>query len=98
MTKIATITNKKQITIPATLFRKVGFYNGQKILVKESDGEITLSSFDGIVNELAGSLKSPERWQGKNIDQIIDSSKKEHLTNRETRKNYRSSPNGVENL
>lgn len=97
MTKIATVTNKKQITIPAMLFRKVGFYNGQKILVRELDGDIILSSFDGIVNELAGSLKSPKRWQGKNIDKIIDSAKKEYLTKREIHKNYRSSPNGVEN-
>ena len=59
MSYMATITSKKQLTLPAELFRKVGFRVGQKVIVSEENGQLMLSSAEKLVEELAGSV--PER-------------------------------------
>lgn len=82
MRKIATITSKRQITIPAVLFRRAGFSDRQRLLVVESGGKIILSSASNLVNELSGSLKIPARWRSKTTGEIIAESKKEYFKNK----------------
>ena len=82
MNKIATITSKRQLTIPATFFRKSGFRDRQKVLITETDGKLVISQVDDLVNALAGSLQSPKKWQGKNIDKIIELSKQEYFSDK----------------
>jgi len=83
MRKIATITSKRQITIPATIFRRAGFSDRQKLLVVEDAGKIILSPASGLINELAGSLKMPQEWRGKTSEEIIKESKEEYFKHKD---------------
>lgn len=79
MTQIATITSKKQLTLPAELFRRAGFKIGQKVIVSEENGHLILTPAEKLVEELAGSVPVPEEWKGKNIDQIIEEARDEYF-------------------
>ena len=79
MTQMATITSKKQLTLPAELFRKAGFRIGQKVIVSEENGRLVLTPAERLVEELAGSIPVPKRWKGRDVDQIIDEVKDEYF-------------------
>lgn len=78
MTYTATITSKRQLTIPVKLFRKVNLKEGQKVILTEENGLIKMESALALVNRLAGSLKLPKAYQSKSIDQIIESAKNKY--------------------
>lgn len=80
MTQIATITSKKQLTLPAELFRKAGLRIGQKVIVSEENGRLVLTPAEKLVEELAGSVPMPKGWKGKNIDAIIEQARDEYFT------------------
>ena len=82
MTKVATITSKKQLTIPAELYRRANFVEHQKVLISEIDGKLIITPTNKVINNLAGSLKMPKKWQDKDTDQIIAESKKEYFINK----------------
>ncbi|MDO8498587.1 MAG: AbrB/MazE/SpoVT family DNA-binding domain-containing protein [bacterium] len=65
MTQIATITSKKQLTLPAELFRKAGFRIGQKLVVSEENGRLILTPAEKLVEEFGGSVSMPKRWMLK---------------------------------
>lgn len=79
MTQMATITSKKQLTIPAALFRKAGFKEGQRVIVSEENGSLKITSAEALVEKLAGSVPIPKKWQGKDLDQIIDEARDEYF-------------------
>ncbi len=80
MVKTATITSKRQITIPADIFRKANLKEGQKVLVQELEGEITLKQAKQAVEKLAGSVKVPARFKNLNGKQIVNKAKKEYFS------------------
>lgn len=82
MTQIATITSKKQLTIPAALFRSAGFEIGQKVIVSQEGRGLLITPAENLVEELAGSVPIPKKWQGKNIDEMIDQAKEEYFMNK----------------
>ncbi len=77
--QMATITSKRQLTLPAELFRKAGFKIGQKVNISEEDGRLMLTPMERLVEELAGSLPMPRKWRNKNIDKIIEEAKNEYF-------------------
>ncbi len=79
MNQMATITSKKQLTLPAELFRRAGFKIGQKLIISEENGHLILTSAEKLVEELAGSIPVPKEWAGKNIDQIIEEARDEYF-------------------
>lgn len=79
MTQMATITSKKQLTLPAELFRKAGLRIGQKVIVSEENGRLILTPAERLVEELAGSLAMPKKWVGKSLDKIIEESAEEYF-------------------
>lgn len=79
MSQTATVTSKKQLTLPAQLFRKAGFKIGQKVIVSEENGRLVLTPINKLVEELAGSVPLPKKWKGKNIDQVIKLAKDEYF-------------------
>lgn len=81
MNRLATITSKKQLTIPAGIFNKMGLKIGQKVLVSEDKGHLLITPAEKLVEELAGILTMPKKWKGKTLDQIIEDSKKEYFSN-----------------
>lgn len=82
MSQMATITSKKQLTLPSALFKKAGFKVGQKVIVTEENGSLKLTSAERLVEELAGSVPIPKKWQGKALDQIIDEARDEYFKNK----------------
>lgn len=79
MTQMATITSKKQLTLPAEIFRKAGLRIGQKVIVSEENGRLTITPAEKLIEELGGSVPSPKKWKGKSITQIIDAAKNEYF-------------------
>lgn len=75
MQETATITSKRQLTIPSTLYKQLGLKEGQKVTVIEADGRLIITPAERLVEELAGSLNVPRKWQDKSMEKIIEESK-----------------------
>ncbi len=84
MSQVATITSKRQLTIPASIFKKVKLNQKQKVLIVEKDGKIIITPFLDQIEKLAGSLQIPKKWKGKSIDEIIEKSKQEYFAKSRT--------------
>lgn len=79
MSYIATITSKRQLTIPSELFKKTKLAKGDKVLIEEKDGKIILKPATLLVEELAGSIKVPKKFRGLTEDEIIKKAKEEYF-------------------
>jgi len=82
MAYTATITSKRQLTIPAKLFKKAGLSHGDKVLMEEKDGKIILRSALSLVEELAGSVKIPKHLRGVDADEAIRIAKERYFANK----------------
>lgn len=85
MNQIATVTSKKQLTLPSAVFKKAGFKIGQKVMVSEENGRLLITPAEKLVEELAGSVPVPMKWKGKDTREIIDEAKADYFN-----KKYRS--------
>lgn len=72
MTYTATLTGKQQLTIPAELFRKLNWEIGQKVLISDTNGSLSITSALDLVEKLAGSVKLSDKFKGLSIDAIIE--------------------------
>lgn len=79
MNYIATITSKRQLTIPVALFKKAKFAKGDRVLFEEENGKILLRSATALVEELSGSVKIPKRFYGLDADELIKKAKEEYF-------------------
>lgn len=77
-----TITSKLQLTIPSKIAKRIGLRRGDKIEVSEVHGKIILTPLRQLVEELAGSISVPEKWKGRDIDDIIGEAKDEYFRSR----------------
>ena len=82
MIKLATITSKRQITIPVSLFRRLNLQQGDKVIISEDKGKLTLSPALQLVKQLAGSVKIPEKLKAKNAEEVIRTAKETYFTKR----------------
>ncbi|OGG13918.1 hypothetical protein A3D77_05250 [Candidatus Gottesmanbacteria bacterium RIFCSPHIGHO2_02_FULL_39_11] len=72
MTYTATITSKRQLTIPVEIFKKIGFKKGEKVLVEEQEDGVKIISTLSRLRKLAGSLKLAKKYKGMDLDKLID--------------------------
>lgn len=79
MNQMATITSKNQLTLPMALFKRAGFRIGQKVIVSEENGRLILTPAEKLVEELAGSVPIPKKWQGKSIPFIKEQAIKDYF-------------------
>lgn len=79
MIYIATLTSKRQLTLPSKLTQKLNLKPGEKITITEENGHLVMIPAVKLVEELAGSLKVPSKFQGLNTNQIIEKAKKEYF-------------------
>lgn len=79
MTQLATITSKKQLTLPAAVFKKAGFKIGQKVIVSEEDGHLLITPAEKLVEELAGSVRIPTKLKVQDIDKAVELSKEKYF-------------------
>ncbi len=79
MTYLATITSKRQITLPVALFSKLDLESGSKILLTEEQGKIIMSPSGSAVRDLAGTIKVPKKISDRQLENNIKSAKKDRL-------------------
>jgi AbrB family looped-hinge helix DNA binding protein len=81
MTYLATITSKRQFTIPSQLFKDIGFSEGDKVIVEESNGELIVKPVMDLIDKLSGSVSTPKFLKDKDLDldEIIKTSKVEYF-------------------
>lgn len=82
MRGLATITSKRQLTIPAAIFAESGLKEGQKVIVSLNRGKLSLRPATDLVKELAGSVEVPNRFKGLAPDMIISKAKQEYFKKR----------------
>ena len=75
----ATITSKRQLTIPIALFKKLGFKENQQVTVRENKGIMEIESTLEQVKRLAGSVKVPKRFSNMDLDEIIEKARDEYF-------------------
>lgn len=79
MNYLATITSKRQLTIPADLFRKLNLQEKQKVIVSEEDGSMKITSALALLDKLAGSVKLPKKYKRVPTDEMIERAKREYF-------------------
>ncbi len=80
MTYTATITSKRQITLPASLFSEMGLKKGQKLTITKRGDELVMTSALAAMYKLMGSVKRPEKYKGMDIDEMIEKAKIEYFS------------------
>ena len=80
MNYLATITSKRQLTIPVELFELMAFQEGQKVIISKMDDGMKVEPALALVDRLAGSVKVPKRFKNLSADQIIIKAKKEYFS------------------
>lgn len=82
MNYIATITSKRQFTIPAALFKEANLKSNQRVLIKlvSADGVLRVEPMRRIVDQLAGSVKVPSQYKGMDIDEMIRKAKLKYFS------------------
>lgn len=74
----ATVTSKRQITLPIKLFADFGIEPGDKLTMIAYDDGILMKRQVDLVNKLAGSVKLPVKYQGMEIEKIIHQAKESY--------------------
>lgn len=82
MTYVATITSKRQLTIPSSLFKKANLAVGDKVIIEKTGGELRIKKALDLVEELAGSVSVPAHLKGVDIDKAIEIAKKRYFAKR----------------
>lgn len=80
MAQTATITDKRQFTIPVETYRKLGFREGGKVIVTHKGNKMIVEPAEKIIARLARSVRVPRRFRGMSIDTIICKAKDEHFS------------------
>lgn len=78
MTYTATVTSKRQITLPIKLFADFGIEPGDKLTIsKQGDGLLVQRQVD-LVNKLYGSVRLPKKYKGLTADEFIQKAKESY--------------------
>ena len=79
MTTIATITSKRQLTVPKALLDKLGIKSNSKVALEEVDEGLLLKPAEKLLDGLAGSVKVSEKLRGVPAKTAITEAKKKRF-------------------
>ncbi len=79
MDQLATITSKRQLTIPSLIFRHLNLHSGQKVHVSTDNNSIIIKPAISLVENLAGSVSLPPKYKGLSLDQTIKKTKQDYF-------------------
>lgn len=79
MIQSVSISSKRQITIPVSIFKSLNLSQGDSLVVEAYDNKIVMQKSKDILDRLAGSLVLPKRFTGLSLDDIIEKAKKEYF-------------------
>lgn len=82
MEQVATITSKRQLTIPVNIFRRLNLKMGQKVAVSDDNGVIKIEPMVILLDRLKGSVPLPEKYKGLPLEIIIKRAKTEYFKKR----------------
>ena len=82
MQQLATITSKRQLTIPVAIFGELDLKEGERVLVSQEKRKITIQPVKDLVEELAGSVAVPKKFKGLSTEKIIELAKQEYFQNK----------------
>jgi len=80
VTYTATITSKRQLTIPIALFEAAKLKEGEKVLIKLDGEKIEIEKMETLVKRTAGLIRVPKRLLSINIDEAIEIAKKKRFS------------------
>ena len=83
MSTSATITTKRQLTIPARLFKRANLRVGDKVSLDYRGGAIMLTSARERVRALAGSVRAPKWARHVSADTSIEKGKSAYFRRRQ---------------
>lgn len=86
---MATITSKRQLTIPVKVFKKSGLRQGERVMVDEENGVLRIESALAALERLGGSVKVPKRFRGMSDDEIRDIAIKKHYAEKYKRLGFK---------
>ena len=86
MPQLATITSKRQVTIPVKIFNELNLKEGQRLIVSRDQDALKFQSASNIVEKLSGSIEIPVRFRGLSPDKIIKKAKKEYFDKNDLRR------------
>lgn len=78
----ATITSKRQITLPAAIFEDFGLVVGQKLMIEKVNNQILINPAIQAIYKLMGSVKRPRKYKGMDIDVMIEKAKGDHFADK----------------
>jgi len=76
---LATITSKRQLTIPISVFKKLGFRSNARVIVEESRGGLLIKPAISLIDELAGSVEVSRSKKGISAEKAIKEAKRVHF-------------------
>lgn len=79
MQQTATITSKRQLTIPIEIFNRLGLKQGNKVIVSLEDKIIKITSASDLIEKLAGSVKVPKEYKKMPVEQIVQKAKNSYF-------------------
>lgn len=79
MNYIATITSKRQLTIPAAVFGRLNLQTGQKVIVSVEKEVLKIVSAQNLVDQLAGSIKIPPKLRGVPFEEALEVAKRRYF-------------------
>ncbi len=82
MTYTATVTSKRQITLPAKLFADFQIEPGDKLLINRHGQVLVMQKQLDLVKQLAGSVRVPAAYRKLSFDQMIKQAKADFFANK----------------
>lgn len=79
MKKTVKITSKRQITIPAAIYKELNLNKGASLVMETGPGYLQITPARQIAAELAGSLPLPKRFHGLSDESIVEKAKNEYF-------------------
>ncbi len=79
MLTTATITSKRQLTIPKAILSRLGLKSNSKVVLEEVEKGLLLKPTVALIDDLAGSVEVSKKLQGISADEAITKAKKERF-------------------
>jgi AbrB family looped-hinge helix DNA binding protein len=80
MLQTVSISSKRQVTIPASIYNKLNLKKGQRLIVSAQKNKIIMEPAQLLIENLAGSITLPRKFRGKSIQQIVQEAKKDYFS------------------
>lgn len=84
MNYVATITSKRQFTIPSDLYKMINYKPQQKLsiqIVNADEGLISVKPMSYLVEDLAGSVPVVKEYKNLSLEKMTEKARKDYYIN-----------------